>query len=133
MTLRKLILIGTVCANAAWSQTVSQPALQPGDTWTYFTDDHPANKGHSSESRHLTYRVVGWEDIEVPAGKFRALKIEVDRSWTGRIAPRNVSSVATQSGAQGSTAVVQSRMSPPKPSPAGFIRRTGTCRRSGAM
>ena len=28
-----------------------------------------------------TARVVGWEDVEVPAGKFRALKIELDGSY----------------------------------------------------
>lgn len=28
-----------------------------------------------------TMRVVGWEDVEVPAGKFRALKVEGDGSY----------------------------------------------------
>jgi hypothetical protein len=43
----------------------------------------------------------------VPAGKFKALKIEADGSWTGEIAPRTTASIANQSGAQGTTAVAQ--------------------------
>jgi hypothetical protein len=55
--------------------------------------------------RKLKYRVVGWEDVEVPAGKFKALKIEADGSWSGEIAARTTASTATQAGAQGTTAV----------------------------
>ncbi len=28
-----------------------------------------------------TAKVLGWEDIEVPAGRFRALRVEIDGSW----------------------------------------------------
>ena len=79
-----------------------------GKTWDLeFTDDHPNNKNHKFETRKLKYRVVGWEDVEVPAGKFKALKIEADGSWTGEIAPRTTASIANQAGAQGTTAVAQ--------------------------
>jgi hypothetical protein len=82
--------------------------LSVGKTWDLeFTEDHPSNKNHKSETRQLKYHVVGWEDIEVPAGKFKALKIEADGSWTGEIAPRTAATVATQAGAQGTTAVAQ--------------------------
>jgi hypothetical protein len=57
--------------------------------------------------RKLKYRVVGWEDIEVPAGKFKALKIEADGVWTGEIAPKVVASISTQAGEQGTTAATQ--------------------------
>ncbi len=181
------IIAAALCANAAVAQNISQPVLQPQDTWTYrrttetrpdvwrqvhfvgtvlrnsgntvllqnkevdspnppreilinsdwsnfrslsgketvvhrpfafpisvgktwdleFTDDHPGNKGHKSETRRLKYRVVGWEDVEVPAGKFKALKIEADGAWTGEVAPRTAASIATQSSAQGTTAAAQ--------------------------
>jgi hypothetical protein len=57
--------------------------------------------------RRLKYRVVGWEDVEVPAGKFKALKIEAEGSWSGEIAPQTTASAASQAGALGTTAVVQ--------------------------
>jgi len=83
--------------------------LSIGKTWELeYTDDHPTNKNHSSETRHLKYRVVGWEDVEVPAGKFKALKIEADGVWTGQVAPRVTAVSTTEAGAQGSTAVAHS-------------------------
>jgi hypothetical protein len=82
--------------------------MSVGKSWDLeFTDDHPNNKAHKSETRRLKYHVVGWEDVEVPAGKFKALKIEADGMWTGEIAPRTAASIATQSGAQGTAAVAQ--------------------------
>jgi hypothetical protein len=82
--------------------------MSVGKIWDLeFTDDHPNNKSHKSETRKLKYRVVGWEDVEVPAGKFKALKIEAEGSWSGEIAPRTTASTATQAGAQGTTAVAQ--------------------------
>jgi hypothetical protein len=82
--------------------------MSVGKTWDLeFTDDHPGNKSHKSETRRLKYRVVGWEDVEVPAGKFKALKIEAEGSWFGEIAPQTTASAASQAGALGTTAVVQ--------------------------
>jgi hypothetical protein len=82
--------------------------MSVGKTWDLeFTEDHPNNKNHKSETRKLKYRVVGWEDVEVPAGKFKALKIEAEGSWSGEIAPRTTASIANQAGAQGTTAVAQ--------------------------
>jgi hypothetical protein len=185
--MQKIWIAAALCANVAVAQNISQPVLQPQDTWTYrrtsetrpevwrqvhfvgtvlrnsgntvllqnkevdspnppreilidsdwsnfrslngketvvhrpfafpmsvgktwdleFTDDHPGNKGHKSETRRLKYHVVGWEEVEVPAGKFKALKIEADGAWTGEIAPRTAASVVTQAGAQGTTAAAQ--------------------------
>lgn len=90
---------------------VHRPFVFPmsvGKSWDLeFTDDHPSNKSHESETRRLKYRVVGWEDVEVPAGKFKALKIEADGAWSGEIAPRTAASTATQTGAQGTMAAAQ--------------------------
>jgi hypothetical protein len=82
--------------------------MSVGKTWDLeFTDDHPSNKSHKSETRRLRYRVVGWEEVEVPAGKFKAFKIEADGSWSGEIAPRTSESTASQAGAQGTTTIAQ--------------------------
>ena len=87
------ILIGSDWSNfrslSGKETIVHRPFTFPmsvGKTWDLeFTDDHPNNKSHKSETRKLKYRVVGWEDVEVPAGKFKALKIEADGSWSGEI------------------------------------------------
>jgi hypothetical protein len=82
--------------------------MSVGKSWDLeFTDDHPNNKNHKSETRKLKYRVVGWEEVEVPAGKFKALKIEADGSWSGEVAPKTTASTARQAGAQGTTAITQ--------------------------
>jgi hypothetical protein len=109
------ILIGSDWSNfrsfGGKETVVHRPFTFPmsiGKTWDLeFTDDHPNNKNHKSETRKLKYRVVGWENIEVPAGKFKALKVEAEGSWTGEIAPKTTVSTATQAGAQGTTAVAQ--------------------------
>lgn len=82
--------------------------LGVGKTWDLdFTDDHPANTAHKTERRELHYHVVGWEEVEVPAGKFKALKIEADGSWSGEVAPKVAATVTTQAGAEGSTTAAQ--------------------------
>jgi len=82
--------------------------LGVGKTWDLdYTDDHPSNAAHKSERRELHYRAVGWEEVEVPAGKFRALKIEADGSWSGEVAPKTAATMTTVAGANGSTAAAQ--------------------------
>jgi len=77
-------------------------------TWDLaYTDDHPSNTAHKSEQRQLHYRVVGWEELEVPAGKFKALKIEAEGTWSGEVAPKVAASIATQAGAEGTTTAAQ--------------------------
>jgi hypothetical protein len=61
--------------------------LTAGKTWElHFTEQHP-NKAHRSEEWNNKYTVVGYEAIEVPAGKFNALKIEAEGHWTAEIEP----------------------------------------------
>ncbi|QXI30537.1 hypothetical protein [Pseudomonas vanderleydeniana] len=55
--------------------------------WTVdYTEQHP-NRLHTSETFHNDYVVTGWEDIQVPAGTFRAMKIEAQGQWTAVVAP----------------------------------------------
>jgi hypothetical protein len=66
-------------------QPLSFP-LSIGKTWEVeFTEDNP-NRKYSSVQMRTAYRAVGWEDVTVPAGRFRALKIEADMAWSGVIA-----------------------------------------------
>jgi hypothetical protein len=64
---------------------VNQPLSYPltlGKQWALdFSEDNP-NRFHTREQWHMVYRVAGWEEITLPAGTFRALKIEGDGTWT---------------------------------------------------
>ncbi len=92
------------------STTVNRPLdfpLRVGKAWTVgYTEQNP-NRQHSSETFRTPYRVTGWEQVTVPAGTFRAIKIEADGEWTAVTAP----SVSAVSGgrvdAGGSASVAQ--------------------------
>lgn len=59
--------------------------------------------------RRLTYRVVGWEQVTLPAGTFRALKIEAEGTWTATLAPANTAVIGSWSDAQGTIPLAQTR------------------------
>lgn len=65
---------------------VNQPLLfplAPGKTWRVaYTEFTPADHRHTHEGWDMTMKVAGWETVEVPAGAFRALKIEGTGTWT---------------------------------------------------
>src|SRR5262245_34967677 len=62
-------------ANTVVNQPLNFP-LSAGKSWTIeFKDDHPANRAHQSEHFKENFAVSGWEDVTVPAGTFKALKI----------------------------------------------------------
>ena len=54
--------------------------LRAGDSYpVVYETKAPRSGTGAAHSRHeRTAKVVGWEEVQVPAGKFRALKIEVD-------------------------------------------------------
>jgi len=89
-------------------QVVNRPfafPLELGKKWEVkYTEANP-NRQHLSESFQTGYTVVGSEDVEVPAGKFKALKIEAEGNWTAVVAPAN--QVAAQAlNTPGSSAVL---------------------------
>ena len=87
--------------------------LSVGKSWTIeYTEDHP-NRLHTSEHFRTPYKVVGWEDVTVPAGTFHALKIEADGEWFAAIAPAVSAGSAARVDAQGSTTVVQTNRTAP--------------------
>lgn len=73
---------------------VNRPLAFPlaiGKTWRVdYTEMNP-NPQHLREHFTHNYRVVGWEEVTVPAGTFKALKIESKGVWTADIGARTVS------------------------------------------
>src|ERR1039457_1937421 len=96
---------------------VSRPfkfPLDQGKTWEIdYTEDHPS-KERKNQRIHLVYRVVGWEDLEVPAGKFKAMKIEAEGNWKAEIEPSVGATASTKAGPSGSTTIVQTNKALPK-------------------
>jgi hypothetical protein len=61
--------------------------LSEGKSWKIsFGEDNPS-KNFRHENWDMDYHVVGYETIEVPAGKFQALKVEAEGRWTAQVAP----------------------------------------------
>lgn len=75
-----------LCAAQA-DALVAKPEVKAGDRWTYRRMDYKVTWAHenlrrgSATGNERTAKVVGWEDIRVPAGKFRALKVEAKGSY----------------------------------------------------
>ncbi|MGI8840525.1 MAG: hypothetical protein ACR2F8_07080 [Caulobacteraceae bacterium] len=83
--------------------------LTPGKHWDVdYTELNP-NAGHKSEHFHTDYLVTGWEDVDTPAGRFRALKIEGDGRWSAILAPGAVAGALARVGGGGATTLTQSQ------------------------
>ena len=102
-----------------WSRTrdvngketiVNQPLSFPlttGKKWEIsYTEMHP-NKTNRSEQWNSKYRVVGYESVEVPAGKFDAIKIEAEGHWTAELEPTQTVVQSAQSTSAATTMVTQ--------------------------
>ena len=59
--------------------------MKVGDAWTADWIDPRRQGVQVSAHFRRAYRVVGWEDVTVPAGKFHALKIESDGVADGQV------------------------------------------------
>jgi hypothetical protein len=96
---------------------VNRPLSFPlfeGKTWVVeYTEEKP-NAAHSTETFHSEYKVVGHESVDVPAGNFDAVKIEVDGKWTAELAPLTGVSSGTRVNANGTTVVTQTTKVTPK-------------------
>jgi len=79
--------------------------LSAGKTWeVQYTEQHP-NKRHRFEQWNNKFTVVGFETVEVPAGKFKAIKVEEEGRWNAELEPaQNV--VQGAQVKQGSTTMV---------------------------
>jgi hypothetical protein len=96
---------------------VNQPLDFPiflGKKWRIeFKENHP-NREHAREETKENYVAAGWETVTVPAGTFKALKIESEGEWTAELAPAVATASGTRTDSQGSTAVIQTNKTVPK-------------------
>lgn len=96
--------------------TVNRPLFFPlsvGKTWEVkYTEDHP-NAKHASETFDTRFKVVGPESVEVPAGKFDAIKIEAEGEWTVVTAPTQSATTGAVANQTGTTVVMQTRRDVP--------------------
>ncbi len=91
-------------------QVVNRPLdfpLNIGKSWDVgYAEDHP-NRAHARETFDTKMKVIGWESITVPAGTFRALKIEGEGHWSADIAPAVTAAAVTRADQQGAASVLQ--------------------------
>ncbi len=84
-----------------------------GKTWTVeFTDPRLTGPVQSTHV-HAIFKVVGWEDVLTPAGKFRALKIEDNGSIVAQIGATTRSIGGGQTNGSGAAAAAQTVRIPP--------------------
>jgi hypothetical protein len=97
---------------------VNRPLVFPltaGKSWEIeYTEQHPT-KVHKSEQWNSKYTVVGFETIEVPAGKFNAVKVEAEGHWTAELEPMQTVVQGAQSTADGTSMVTQAQRTRSEP------------------
>lgn len=105
--------------NADWSMTTnlngknaitSKPfdfPMKEGRTWKFEKVEEKVDSQIKIRRTTLKYTVVGWVDVKVPAGEFKALKIEAEGEWEKEFEMRGAStnSVISTSGIGAAVAV----------------------------
>ena len=90
---------------------VNRPLAYPlslGKTWSVdYNEFTPADRSHTRESWQTTYKVAAWEEVTVPAGTFRALRIDADGTWTAELPANTV--LAQGRAANGANLAMASR------------------------
>jgi len=89
---------------------VNRPLVFPlsdGKSWDVTYTEQSPNKNHKSEKLDSHFTVVGMETVEVPAGRFRAIKIESEGHWEAQVAPGQSVTQEAQSGQGGATMVAR--------------------------
>jgi len=81
--------------------------LSDGKSWDVVYTEQSPNKHNKSEKFDSHFSVVGYETVEVPAGKFRALKIESEGHWEAQVAPGQSVVQGAQAAQGGATMVTQ--------------------------
>jgi hypothetical protein len=82
--------------------------LTVGKAWeVHYVEQHPTNKVHKSEEWLHKFAVVGFEAVEVPAGKFNALKVEEEGHWTAELEPTQTVVQGARSNAEGTSMTTQ--------------------------
>ena len=117
--------------NLDWSTTrvmngeekvVSRPylfPLKPGMDWdTDSTDIHPS-PGVKTLRNKLHYTVLGWEEIKVAAGTFKALKIETEGVWSKEFDPQGARASSVSSAGPNGQATLLNTQDAHTPDPIG--------------
>ena len=86
--------------------------LVVGKTWTADYTDAQRHGLQTSAHYHWTYKVVGFEDITVPAGTFHAIKIEAKGVFQGQMAAGSGAVAGVSGSDQDKTALVHSQSIP---------------------
>lgn len=86
--------------------------LDVGKKWEVsFTQEKPNDKVKLTKRKFL-YKVIGWEEVKVAAGTFKALKIEADGEWYDEFFPTSVvAGSRVEASPAGSSVVMQTRNS----------------------
>lgn len=93
--------------------------LKPGKTWdTDMTQPHPASAVKTLRNT-LHYTVLGWEEIKVAAGTFKALKIEAEGNWSKVFEPQGASASSSVRAGSNAQAIVVSSENAHTPDPIG--------------
>jgi len=87
--------------------------LSAGKSWNLTYQEQNPNPQFKSEKWDYKFVVVGYEEVQVPAGTFHALKIEAEGTWSAEIAPAESVVQGAQSNAGGTTMSTQTRKTAP--------------------
>lgn len=77
--------------------------LSAGKSWKVSFEEQNPNPHHKFEKFDSKFTVVGYEDVQVPAGTFHALKIEGEGTWSAEVASAETVIQGGQSNAAGTT------------------------------
>lgn len=97
---------------------VNRPLAFPlavGKSWDIQYTELGPNKVHRSEQWSSRYTVVGYETVEVPAGRFKALKVEAEGHWTAELEPGQRIVQGAQTSQNSTTMVTQVERASDKP------------------
>ena len=86
------------------NKPLSFPLKENASWHTAYTEQHP-NKLHSVESWDNSFKVLGYESVEVPAGRFNAIKIESEGTWTAQADPAATVTMSSRVSQNGATSV----------------------------
>jgi hypothetical protein len=90
--------------------------LGEGKKWELkFAENNPNHEIRHAETQ-LNYSVIGWEEISVPAGKFKALKIEAEGKWKSERKPSASASATRNTNQDGTVLVVRAGKAMPQTS-----------------
>jgi hypothetical protein len=89
--------------------------LSAGKRWEVtYTEPHPNKKFRSEQWSHR-YTVVGYETVEVPAGKYTALKVEEEGHWTAEFEPAQTVVQGAEVSANATTLVTNAQKARTEP------------------